>query len=334
MLRPFLCTAALLVFFCVSAAKAEETPARLSVADLIKQLDAESFGARQAASEDLTKRGAEVIPALTEAAKSESPETVTRALDILRKQFESSDAGIKAAAKAALQKLATGEGAVARRVAAILATPPANQPAATPNVFPAPAPGGIRVVGGAVGAIRIAVAAAGGDGKRVTVKETDGVKEIEVVEGDRTVKIIEDPAKGIQVKVTTKKEGKEETKEYAAKDAAELKEKEPEAHKLYEQYKAGGGLRVEAVALPALLPAGFAPIAPPGVPAPAAIRRLPGKELAEQLDKVQKQLSEIAAKLKGIPENDAAAAEIKRALEALEQTKKDLDAARATLPAP
>src|SRR5690349_3099779 len=84
----------------------EENVAPKSVADLIKQLDAEDFTERQAASTELTSRGKEAIPALAEAAAGTNAEAATRALDILRKHHEGSDAALQAAAKEALTKMA------------------------------------------------------------------------------------------------------------------------------------------------------------------------------------------------------------------------------------
>ena len=320
---------AVLAALAVGPASAQEA-ADKSVADLVKQLDAESFADRQAAGEELVKRGKGAIEALVLATRSESAETVTRSLDILRRQSESKEAEVKAAAVAALQKLASGEGLVARRAGELLKPKPVTSAATPPAVPGIPAPV-IRGFGFGGGGIRIAAAA--GDGvKRISVKDENGVKEIEVVEGDRTIKINDDPAKGIKLKVTEKKDGKEETKEYEAKNADELKTKHPEAHKLYQQYKSGGAeIRFEAI--PGLLP-GIGAIPAPPVP---AIRRpaiIPdAKEATDRLDKARQQLDEAAARLKKLPETSAiAAAEIKAALEAIEQSKKELEALRAKLP--
>ena len=296
-----------------------------STADLVKQLDAESFSERQAASEALTALGKEALPALAEAAQGESTEVATRALDILRKHHESGSAELKAAAKESLQKLAAGEGTVARRAGEVLNPKPMPAtPAVPPRIGLRP---GIRIEPG----MRIAVAggAIGGGGKRMTFKDVNGVKEIEVVEGERTTRIEEDPAKSIKIKVTEKKDGKDETKEYEAKNAEELKEKHPEAHKLYEEYaKGAGGIRIEGLrieAAPAFGGGEIRRLVPP------AIIRDP-RAVIERLDKAHKQLAEAADKLKKLADDAENGDEIRAALEAIEASQKELDEVKAQFP--
>ncbi len=332
MLRNLRWTFAALLLF-ASPVWAEDEPAKKeaqSTADLVKQLDAEDFAARQAASVALEARGKEALPALSEAAQGESTEVATRALDIMRKHHENGDADTKAAAKAALEKLAAGDGALARRAAEVL-TPkpmPMTTPAVPPRLGLRP---GFRIEPG----MRIAVAGGGiAGGKRMTFKETDGVKEIEVVEGARTIKIEEDPAKSIKVKVTEKKDGKDETKEYEAKNAEELKEKHPEGHKLYEEYaKGAGGIRIEGLRIEAA-PGGFGGIVP-GAPIrrlePPAIIREP-RALVERIEKAQQQLDEAATKLKKMAESADNADEVRAAIESIEASKRELDEVKAQFP--
>lgn len=289
-------------------------------ADLVQQLDAEDFADRQAASNQLEARGKEAIPALVEAAKGDSAEASTRSLDILRKHFAGSDSELKAAAKTALEKLAAGEGPVARRAGEVLAPKPMAPAAVQP---PRIAPG-IRL---APGGVRIAVAARAVGGKRMTFKEVDGVKEIEVVEGDRTIRIKEDPA-GIKMEVTEKKDGKEESKKYEAKNAEDLKEKHPEAHKLYEENsKQHAGIRIEGLRIAP----GFAPAPAIRRLDPPAIIREP-KELTDRLEKAQQQLDEALEKLKSAAEDADDAADIRAAIEAIEASRKGLDEVRAKFP--
>jgi HEAT repeat protein len=56
-----------------AAAKADVTPQQQKIADLIKQLAADDFPTRDAASNELLKLGNEALPALREALKSEDP---------------------------------------------------------------------------------------------------------------------------------------------------------------------------------------------------------------------------------------------------------------------
>ena len=77
------------------------------------------------------------------------------------------------------------------------------------------------------------------------MKVVNGVKEIEVEEGGKKVKITDDPQQGIKIEVTSKENGKEVTKKYEAKDAKELEKKQPEGYKLYKEHavdqNVGGG---------------------------------------------------------------------------------------------
>jgi hypothetical protein len=93
----------------------------------------------------------------------------------------------------------------------------------------------------------------GGKGlKRMSIKIVNGVKDIEVEEKDRKIKIHEEPTGKIEVEVTQKKDGKEKTSKYQAENADELKKKHPEAHKIYEQYgkgNAGGAIQMPRLRL-------------------------------------------------------------------------------------
>ena len=322
----------------LAASAAGEDLAGVPLADLVKRLDAEGFADRQAAGDELLKRGKAAIPTVAEAAGDASAERATRALEILGKQLESSDAGARAAARGALEKLAAGESLSAKRAAEILKSK-SQEPAAAQ---PAPLGPGIRIFGGGggAGAIRIAVAVGDGAARRVSVKDVEGVKEVEVVEGERTIKINADPTKGIQVQVTEKKDGKDVTKQFEAKDADELKEKHPEAHKLYEQYKNGAAAEIRIEGLPALPAFPALPALPPLPPLPAPPARfaplLPAivpnaKEVTDRLDKAQQQLGEAAEKLKKLSENSA---EAKAALEAIERSQKELEEVRAKIRTP
>lgn len=314
MLRISLCLAVAL-WLHVAAAYADEplAPQAKSIEQLVKELDAEGFAERQAASEALAARGTEAIDALCKAAQGESAEAATRSLEILRKHLESGEAEVKEAAKASLQKLAAGEGAVARRAAEVL-TPkakPPEPPAVDPRRGIVVRPG-IRMEPG----IRVAFAAGGG-GKRVTVKDIDGKKEIEVVEEGRITRIEEDPAKSIKVKITETKDGKDETKEFEAEDAEELKKEHPEAHKLYEQYAKGVGGVIRIDGGPAIRR--FDP--------PAIIRE--PRAVVERLEKAQKQLEDAAERIKAGAKDDES---LRAALEAIEASKKELEDVKAQFP--
>ncbi|MEK6246826.1 MAG: hypothetical protein N2C12_01520, partial [Planctomycetales bacterium] len=77
-----------------------------------------------------------------------------------------------------------------------------------------------------------------------------GLKRIEVVEDNLSVKIVDDPKTGIKMQVS--RDGEEQT-EYMAAGAAELERDHPEAFKLYKKYAAGDAVQARA-AIPILQP--------------------------------------------------------------------------------
>ncbi len=204
----------------------EDSVPAADIAVLVKQLDSDRFADRQAASQELEKIGRAAIPALAEAAGGDSLEVTVRSIDILRKLGESEDETLQKESKTALKKIAESDCPSAARRAqdALKALEP--PPAAPHQIMP--------------GAIQLNVA---GGARRVSVKNINGVKEIDAEEGDRKVKVVDDPKSGIKMEVTTKKNGKEVTEKYEAKNEEELKKKHPEAYKIYKKYdQAGGGM--------------------------------------------------------------------------------------------
>jgi hypothetical protein len=289
-----------------------------NIDDWIKQLDADRFSQRQAASQKLLEAAGRAVPALTEAALGDSRETTSRCIEILKKHFQSGDEATKAAAGEALQKIAqSSKVTVARAAKEVLEPRPKNEPHPNP-VFPG---GGIQIGGGQFGGgqIQIQVQAGAQGIKRVSIKNVNGAKDIEVLDNDRQVKIHEDPAGAISMEVTEKKDGKEETKKYQANSADELKKNDPEAHKIYQQYSKHQ--------LPAIqIQAG-------AMPFPPAPRRKPFNlnEAVARLDAAQKQLDRSAERIKQLAENSNQADELNKTLQQLEQIKQELEEAKANL---
>ena len=285
------------------------------IARWIKQLDSGQFSDRTKASQDLEAAGKRAIPALGEAALGDSREASLRAIDILRKLFQESDAATKEAARQALKKVADSDRPSAARRAKEVLEPKPKAPQPAPNAMP--------IFGGQ---IQIQVHA-GGNGKTKKVRVQNGKKEIEVSENNRKIKITEDPAQGIEIEVTETKDGKDTTKKYSAKTEAELKKNHPEAHKLYEEHsKQQPGIQIQGLQLnagPAIpLPAIPVPAqAMPGMAQPARPQRQiaaaqlraarsmvesatkllerakQGADDADALDKSSKNLEDIAKKL-------------------------------------
>jgi hypothetical protein len=223
------------------------------IADLIRQLDADQFSQREAATKRLTDIGKPAVPAVSKAAVEGSLEVTGRSIDILKNLYESSDEAAKAAAEKALQELADGDHrAAARRAKEIL-----KPEQAAGQRFP----GGGIIMGRANIQIQVGRAV---NGKKISVKTINGVKTIEAEEKDKKIKIVDDPKQGIKMEITTKKDGKEQTEKIEAKNADELKKKNEKAYELYKEYsKQQGGiavaqfqfnqgnLRRKAVAIPA-----------------------------------------------------------------------------------
>ena len=310
----------------------------IDIAQLIKQLDAEEFSERQAASAKLAEAGESAIPALEKAATGDSREAAMRAFEILKGHFDKSATPVKDAAKQALERLSKSDsGAASRRATEALTPPnPANPPGVR-GAFAPGVPGGIRI-----GRARIVIAAgAGGGGTETKIRIEDGVKTTEVKDKDRKVKIVDDPAKGLQLEVTETKDGKEETKKYEAKNAEELKTKNAEAHKIYEEYSAKGGeIKIGGFGAIPGIPGVPLPIAPvrPALPPRIAIPEVPpvptpptpiepAKKI-EGLEALEKAIQQAEASLKEAIKQSGDSEQLKQAQQRLDEVRKQLEQLR------
>ncbi|MFN0020745.1 MAG: hypothetical protein ACKVP0_21000 [Pirellulaceae bacterium] len=296
---------------------------------LMEQLDSNVFAERQAAQQKLTEIGKAALPAIEKGTQNVSREVAVRSLDILKGQFQKGDDATKAAAKGVLERLAkNNDGTLAKRAGEILSPPkPVTQ---NPQGLPGIVPGRI---GGAQIQIQIA-GGAGGNFKR-SVKDVNGVKEIEAEENGKKVKIVDDPAKGIKLEMTETKDGKETTQKFEAKDAAELKTKHPEAHKLYEEYsKQPAGIQIRGFAVPGGIPPGAIPAIPVLPGAPGGVRRIKIMR-PDDLDALKNSadgaLKELDSALKSLKDAKAGSEELKKAQEQLEAAKKQVEDLKAKL---
>lgn len=319
---------------------AQEAPAPAEPVDLpklVQQLDSDKFNERQAATQKLTEIGRDAIPALVEAAKNPSREASSRSLEILRKHLQSKDEALQKAARESLEALAKSD---VPRIATGAAE--ALKPKPDPNQ---PQPFGVPGLQGRAPIQLQVQAMAVGGGRRVAIQNVNGVKTTTVEENGRKVKIVEDPAKGIEMEVTEKVDGKDQTKKYEAKDVAELKTKHPEAHKIYEQSAKQPNVQIQF---------GAVPIAPgiEGIQAIPALPRalppfrnglpgLPGmidpqrqNAIREQLDKVQRDLKEAEERIKKNAGEGAQAEEIAKSLQQIEAARKQLEEAAEKLKTP
>lgn len=310
--------------------KPEATAAKPATAEeidkLMEQLDANRFSERQAAQQRLAEIGKAALPALEKGTEHVSREVAVRSLDILKGLFQGGDDTTKAAAKETLERLAkNNDGTLAKRAGEIL-SPPKPVPQLPPGLVPGRIGGAriqIQVVGGA-----------GGNSKR-SMKEVNGVKEIEAEENGKKVKIVDDPAKGIKLEVTETKDGKETTQKYEAKDAAELKTKHPEAHKLYEEYsKQPAGIQIRGFAVPGVVPPGAIPAIPVFPGAPGGVKRIKimrPDDLEALKNSADGALKDLDAALKTLKDAKAGSEELKKAKEQLEAAKKQVEELKAKL---
>ena len=307
------------------------------IAALIRDLDADKFDLRQRATEQLSKGDASAIDPLIDATGKGSLEVDMRAVTILKELYQSPDTKTKLAAKAALEKLSKNENkAIAARAESVLKPQAQNAavPQNRPGMFFPPLPGNIggRIqINGGGGNIQVIQIQAGIGGGNVN-------RAIQVRENGRSIKINEDN-NGIKISVTEPVNGKEETKNYEAKNAEELKKKHPEAHKLYEKHAAkmgGANIVVQAGGVPVQLPRRVLPGAPaqpnppalPGQPAPKNDNQ---READRQLNEARRQLDEAAKQLRAAAEGNAAGEQLRQALDKLEAASRALGEAQKKL---
>ncbi len=337
-----------------AAAAPSPAAAGESVAQLIEQLDAADFDKREAACGKLAAKGKGAIAALEKAAANGNLEVSSRATTVLGKLLKSADEATQKAANDALQHLADGDSpAAARKAKAILDKKDGfknNQ---------GNGPGGIVVPGNGFGG-RIIINGGqlniGGGGaamRTMSVKNVNGVKEITATEDGKTVKIVDDPAQGIKIEATEKQNGKEVTKKYEAKNAEELKKKQPAGYELYKKYggeqgngavqlnvQIGGMGIIPGNALPAI-PLQPAPLRPqrlqPGqlVPVPAGPAAAAPQADNQQIAVATQLVKHLSNKLEQLQKADAcknaspeSKAELKKQIEEL---SKQLDSVRGQL---
>lgn len=311
-----------------AATQPQAPPTDADIAKAVEQLDAERFADRQAASEKLEAAGKAAIAALEKAALGDSLEATTRAVDLLQKFGKSPDDATRETAIAALERLAKSDRPAGNRAQEALK---ALQPDRAPRrVSPGGFGGNIRIMGGTV---QIQGVQIGGGVSKISISNVNGVKRIEAEANGQKVTIDEDPQNGIKMEVATRKDGKDVTEKYQAKNADELKEKFPEAHKLYKQYSemiggkvgaiqiapggavrlGGGAVRVGPATAPAVIPPAQAAA---GVPISITTHLM--KRLAEQLEALQQ-----APRLKNATASERES--LRKQIEQLKRQISDLD---------
>lgn len=244
--RLSLSVAATLLLACYFAAAAE-TPAPLASEVLapdadaganddpkswINELDDAEFARRQEASQRLMEAGKSVFPELERVALEGRREASGRAMEILEKHFQRGDDETKQAARAALERLSqAGNAGVVQR--ANNALNPPQQPADQPFGFF----GGMPVMPNRN--VQIQIAANNVNARRVHIRSVNGKREVEVEENGKKTKVQDGANGGIEAEITEKINGKEQVRKVSAKDLDDLKKKDADAARIYEQYQQG-----------------------------------------------------------------------------------------------
>ncbi len=296
-------------------------PSPERIAQWIRELDDDKFAVRQRAEKALVEAGEPAVAALAEAARGDSAEVTMRSISALEALAGSEEAPASKAATAALEKLAAGETKhpSAAKAKAALERIDGGDEGAEDGLTVAT---NVRIVAGAV---QVGL----GGGRRVTVRNTNGKKEVDATEDGRRVQITEDKDGAIKMKVTgpAEKGKKPAVKAYEADSAKELKKKHPEAHKLYEKYADGnvGGMVVNI----GNVRAGRAGALQKRLQALKAARQdRQGGAAARMLDKADERLDGAVKKLRAAREKGLSAEETAKLLREVEAARKYLGAAR------
>jgi hypothetical protein len=218
----------------------------------IEQLDRPAYGERQAASQQLENAGAAALAHLEATVSSGSREASGRALDVLKRHFQRGSDDVKLAARETLARLAENPNASTAQRARDILKPPATAATTTPIRFQPAMQPRINVFGGAIPANPAAF-------RRVSVSEINGRRIVEIDDRERLVIMEVAPGGGITVEIADKQNPRNPKRRLDAKDLAELKRKDAELGRLYEQH--GGATQ--------RLPGPF------GAAAPFGIRALP-----------------------------------------------------------
>ena len=298
----------------VSAETPPEPAAAMSAAEIrraIRALDANQFVQRREAALRLTRAGEAAITSLAQAVMNGSREVSTSALAILRKHYaKQQPASLHTAAKQALQQIAQSDHPRAARQAEAILTPPPPVPPARPA---------IQFQGG-----QFRIQIQNGGAQAIKVQMINGHKKIDVRENDRRIKISESPQQGIEFELHDQHNSQPRVRKYTAKNAAELRQKHPEIHRLYVQYtkQPGGGVPRVIIGLP-------------GRPGPGGLPGFPNQRVAGTLDQAIARLKASSKRLQKLLEDsqdETFRGQMKQELENLKTTRLQLESARKQLP--
>jgi hypothetical protein len=200
--------------------------ATANISRWISQLDSDSFADREDSAQRLYDTGSDAIKPLAEAARGHSYEQTAAAIGVLRRMLKSDDSEAGKAAQTALEQIAQGHCDAAATLAADALQPLVELPEV---VYLQQTPGMRRMNAMRLRAVQLQVAVAA---VPVVVVESTVAHD-----NGKKIQIDEDPQNGLRMRVSEKVNGVLTEKSYQAKDADELKQKSPDAHKMYETAK-------------------------------------------------------------------------------------------------
>src|SRR5687768_11032011 len=138
--------------------------------------------------------------------------------------------------------------------------------------------------------------------RRVSIREANGRREIEHVENGKTTKIVKNPNGSIEAETTEKQNGKDVTKKVEAKDLEDLKKKDPDAAKIFEQFTPNGAGNIQIQ--PGFAPDRFGiPNLPAALPDRPGVPNLPADIIEQQLKSLDRLIERVKA---NAPNNPAA----------------------------
>ena len=209
------------------AAAPNSSEMKLILDELIDELGSPRFTIRLQAARKLKAAGEQAIETLRRVTQTGTKETASQALKILQEHLENkNNNSLQIAAKKALEQISTdGKNPSSSAAKEILNNEARTQSTKNPQVrrFPMILPGNLRAAA-----------------MRVQVQNNNGKTKIQVEKnGQKT--LITEVENGIKVEKTDAN-GKSTKKTY--KDVDELKQKDKDAHQLFQQYnKVGGGIQ-------------------------------------------------------------------------------------------
>lgn len=320
MLKRFFVMAFSIALLCTSAVFADD------LQDMAKNLSAPEFATRQKASKGLTEAGIEAMPVLKDAATGTSREASIRAIEILQAHLQGADAKLKEAAEKTLKEISESDNAVAAKRAqkSLEAVKQANANQAN-NPF------GNRIAG------NVQIRIVGGQGaQRIQIQNNNGAKKIQVEEDGKKIKIETEAGGKIKMEITEKKDGKETTKKFEAKNADDLKKQDAEAHKIFEKYNKQNNIQIQGIRGIQIGPGGIQGV--PQIVPPQKIRRMipkiirpeQGKEIVDKLKKTQSDLEAAKEKLKKAAEQAADKEGLQKAIDGLQEANDRLEELKKT----